>query len=382
MVVRLRRAGRVRTAADIGLGAVFAAALAFQASQIAASWGGGYWRFDAAAGAVVCAIALARRYDRAWTAAAGLSVAAAAAAVSRIADQPAEPSPAMSLALSVLVGSAVRTLPPRPACAVAAGGLAVPAGSLAAALASSAGTAVPLLGVAGWLAAVAAGLGPRLLAARRRAMTEEVRRAERLDLARELHDVVAHHIAGIVLMAQAAPIAARTDPGSAAGAFAGIEAAGTDALAATRRVVGLLRDGDDAAPATPGPESLGELVARFERHGPAVELRLPEGEPGWAPEVTSTVHRIVRESLTNIVRHAPHARAVTVDVGQGTDAVAVEVADDAPSAAARHPHRGGYGLVGMRERVESLGGTLHAGPRPGGGWSVRATLPLSENGRP
>nr|WP_258545596.1 ATP-binding protein [Micromonospora provocatoris] len=89
------------------------------------------------------------------------------------------------------------------------------------------------------------------------------------------------------------------------------------------------------------------------------------------------VHRIVREALTNVARHAPHAAQVTVDVAREPDAVVVEVTDDASGAAVEH--RGGYGLIGLRERVEALGGTLRAGPRPdGAGWSVRAVVP---NGR-
>jgi signal transduction histidine kinase len=92
--------------------------------------------------------------------------------------------------------------------------------------------------------------------------------------------------------------------------------------------------------------------------------------------VSSTVYRVVQESLTNISRHAPHARSVTVSVARERDAVTVEVADDAPPVPARHTHRGGYGLVGMRERVEALGGLLSAGPRNGTGWSVLATLPV------
>jgi signal transduction histidine kinase len=90
--------------------------------------------------------------------------------------------------------------------------------------------------------------------------------------------------------------------------------------------------------------------------------------------VTSTVYRIVREALTNISRHAPLARSVTVTVGQHQDAVTVEVLDNAPSAPVRHHE--GYGLVGMRERVDALGGTLHVGPRTEGGWGVLATLPV------
>lgn len=237
------------------------------------------------------------------------------------------------------------------------------------------------------------------------AAVTNAQQAERMALARELHDVVAHHITGIVVQAQAAQIVARrAEPGPIADSLAGIEAAGSDALASLRRVVGLLRDTDDASPVAPGPEALGTLVARFEDRGPRVRLRLPDDGAAWPPEVTATVYRVVQESLTNITRHASQARSVVVDVGRTPDGLSIEVSDDAPHAAAVRRQgtaagtsagaaagttagtdpaldpRGGYGLVGMRERVEALGGTLRAGLRPDGGWTVLATLPLDGEG--
>ncbi|WP_433356515.1 sensor histidine kinase [Microtetraspora malaysiensis] len=375
-------AGRARNASDIGLAVVFAAVLAFWAYRIADSWGGGYWQFGCAAGAVVCLIALLRRRERAWAAIAGLAVAAVAIPAALFGGLPAEPGPAIALGLSVLVGSAVRTLPVRSAGAVAAGGLAVVAASLFSARTLAFGVpAVTMLNGAGWLAAVAAGLAPRLLAARRRAAADKVRRDERLALARELHDVVAHHVTGIVLQAQAAQLVARKRPEQVDASLAGIEVAGSEALAAMRRVVGLLRDerlgAGGADPATYSPERLEDLVERFGGDGRTVRLRLPGDEAAtWPPEVASTVYRVVRESLTNIARHAPQARTVTVGVTRERDAVTVEVTDDAPRPSARSPRHRGYGLVGMRERLEALGGTLRAGPREDAGWAVCATLPV------
>jgi signal transduction histidine kinase len=84
---------------------------------------------------------------------------------------------------------------------------------------------------------------------------------------------------------------------------------------------------------------------------------------------------VVQEALTNVTRHAPGAHEVTVALRQDRQAITVEVTDDAPAGSPRFPYAGGYGLVGMRERVEALGGTLRAGPAPGTGWSVLATLP-------
>ncbi|MGP3965034.1 sensor histidine kinase [Nonomuraea sp. 3N208] len=378
MNVRDRLTGRARAAADAVLGTALAGLLAFVAYQIAHTWGGDYWQFGCAAGTVVCGLALARRRSRRWTAVAGLAVAAAAVLVATFADLPAEPGPAMTLALAVLVGSAVAELPALTAGAVAAGGLAVAAGSLLTGnLTQTVLPPVTMLNVAGWLGAVTIGLSSRLLAARRRTMAEDVRRHERLQLARELHDVVAHHVTGIVLQAQAAQVLARKQPQRLDGSLSGIEAAGSDALAATRRLVGLLREAGD--PPTPGQESLADLVERFD--GPAVHLRLPDDdddEPAWPPEVASTVYRVVQESLTNVSRHAPHARSVQVTVTRQHDAVTVVIADDGPPASASPYRPCGFGLLGMRERLEALGGTLHAGPRPGNGWSVLATLPLPD----
>ncbi|MEV5827610.1 histidine kinase [Spirillospora sp. NPDC052242] len=371
--------GWVRGASTAGLGAVFLAAIAVQALAIAQSWGSWYWVPGAVSAAAVCGPALLGLRRPLWPAVAALVLAAAAIAGTRAAgpDLPAEPSPAMVLGLAVLTAAALRVLAPVRAAAVAAAGpVVIVAGQLAAGPPSAGLAAVTALDGLLWLAAAGAGLSLRALDVRARATAERVRRDERLELARELHDVVAHHITGMVLQAQGAQVVARRDP-ERVGAYLGeLETAGTDALAAMRRIVGLLRDADDAAPASPGPERLGALVERFRRQGPEVRLSMPEGDDGWPPEVTTTVYRVTQEALTNVLRHAPRARSVTVTVERDARGITVEVADDAPAAPARPAHRGGYGLIGMRERVESLGGSLHAGPRAGAGWSVRATLPV------
>lgn len=206
---------------------------------------------------------------------------------------------------------------------------------------------------------------------------DAARRDERLELARELHDVVAHHVAGIVVQAQAARLVASKRPETVQDALAGIESAGADALIAMRRVVGLLRDADDAPGPTPGTERLSDLVDRFAGHVPAVELHLPsENREPWPPEVSVTVYRIVQEALTNVVLHASGAGTVIVNVGDDTSGVTVEVTDDGPPGLFWSTRADGFGLIGMRERVEALGGTLAAGPRPDGGWVVLAEIPL------
>jgi signal transduction histidine kinase len=352
----------------------YAATAAVTVFAIADSWGGRYWLLDAVAATAAGAIALLRRRHLAAAAVAGLAVAGTAIVVARLAGQPREPGPAVVLALAVLTASAVRHLPLPSAAGTAAGGLAVAAASQLAGHPPAAGLSpVAVLSALGWLAALAAGLLLRLLDTARRTTEERVRRDERLALARELHDVAAHHITGIVVQAQAARIVARKRPGDIDGSLAGIEDAGSGALQAIRRVVGLLRDDEDAASAAAGPEALHDLVRRFD--GPPVRLRLPEPARAWPPEVTGTVYRIVRESLTNVARHAPGAASVTVTVDEQASCVRVEVADDGPPAPRR---RGGYGLIGMRERVETLGGTLSAGPRADTGWVVLASVPVPQ----
>ena len=264
-------------AADVGLGVAFLVALVVEAIAIAETWGARYWLLGGSAAVVVCLLALLRRWHRGWLAVAGLTVAALTVLGARLAHLPAEPGPAMALALAVLVGAAVRTLPPVPAAATGTAGLGIVLGSQIAARPSPSGSAaVATLDGLAWLAAVAVGLSLRLVDARTQATAEKVRQDERLELARELHDVVTHHITGIVVQAQAAQLVAGKHPEKLPSTLAGIELAGSDALAAMRHVVGLLRDTDDGAPASPGPEQLSALVDRFNRHGPPVRLRMPE----------------------------------------------------------------------------------------------------------
>ncbi|WP_344657118.1 sensor histidine kinase [Catenulispora subtropica] len=360
---------------NVLLGLAFASVLATTACWRSAQGGRSWWP-DCGIGAVVCVVVLFRERDRLVAAAVGLSVAAGAVLAAGMGYPTGQPGAAASLALSVLAGSAVRVLPFGRAAAVGAAGLVVTAlGRVV--------TADPFHpGVQAWSAGIGVGLVLRLLDHRHRAAVEAVRRDERLALARELHDVVAHHVSGIVMHTHAAQIMLRKQPDLLGPALADIERSGGDAMDAMRRVVALLRDTDDGAAVTAGPEQLIDLVRRFEEHGTAVDLRLPVRAPEWPPVVTATVYRIVQESLTNIARHARGARAAAVTVSQDSANITVEVDNDAPPySLIRASPRGGYGLIGMRERTEALGGALDAGPKPGTGWSVRATLPLPAGDR-
>ncbi|MFI0449496.1 sensor histidine kinase [Actinomadura sp. 6N118] len=235
--------------------------------------------------------------------------------------------------------------------------------------------------------AIGAGLWLRAIDARRARALVAARRDERLELARDLHDFVAHHVTGIVVQAQAARFIAGSgaaqSPEQLDTMFAGIEKAGTEALTSMRRMVGLLReaqdtgaDGDSKTRPVGDLSQVAELVAGFTDPPASLEVA---GDLGvLAPEVTTSIHRIVQEALTNARKHAAYATAVRVGIGRTARGVEVTVRDNGrgPSQAARRRlPSGGYGLVGLGERVEALGGQVYAGPRPEGGWEVVAVLP-------
>jgi signal transduction histidine kinase len=372
--VTRRLAARTETAANAALALVLGAVLAADTAMTAHHNGG--WGFELAVGAVVCTVAVFRGRNRILAAAAGLAVGGLAAVASDVFRLPSQPGVAASLGLLVLGAAAIRTAVARPAVIIAVAGVAV--------LVAGRGDVrreyiVPLafLGVLAWGGALVIGVWLRLGDARRRLAFDDVRRDERLELARELHDVVAHHIAGVVVQAQAAQLVAAKRPDTLPDTLASIESAGNDALAAMRRVVSLLRDLDDAVGLAPAPEQLSDLVGRFAGHGRAVQLSLPDADqPPWPPEVATTVYRIVQESLTNIVIHAPGAANVAVSIAAVPSGVSIEVTNDGPAISSWFAADGGYGLAGMRERVDALSGTLLAGPDPDGGWAVRATVPL------
>ena len=211
--------------------------------------------------------------------------------------------------------------------------------------------------------------------------------AERLRIAREMHDIVAHHISVVVIQAQGAQRVADSDPARAKTAMADVERTARTALEEMRRLLGLLRPGDPgAAPVPEGaygpPAGLADidiLADRLRGAGLGITV-VRHGEPADVPEdVGLTVYRIVQESLTNVLRHAgPAAATVELDFSDG---VAVTVTDDGrgASAALASLPSAGRGTTGMRERVAALGGKLNVGPRPGGGYRVHATIPLGSS---
>jgi signal transduction histidine kinase len=202
-------------------------------------------------------------------------------------------------------------------------------------------------------------------------------REERLRLARELHDVASHAVGAMVLQAGAALALRERDPGGARAAIRTVQAAGSEAMAELTTLFGLLDAGavGPAGHAAPPPgHDLGALATRMRAGGLAVELtgetRLPAD-----PLLAATAYRVVQEALTNAARYAPGSR-VEIAVDDAADGlVVVTVADDGPGTAPQAG--GGFGLVGLAERVRALGGELSAGPRPGGGFAVEARLPVA-----
>jgi len=207
----------------------------------------------------------------------------------------------------------------------------------------------------------------RQLEAEQAALAELAVRRERARIARELHDIVAHHLAVMVIHAGAGRLDA---PGGAA-RFAGIRESGREALGELDRLVDLLQADGSA------PRDLDALVGQARAAGLRLDYApLPAGFD-VSPAVRDGVYRVVQEGLTNAMKHAPGAE-VLVRLGATAGALDVEVRDSGSSEGSALAGSGaGLGVAGMRERVEALGGTLDSGPRSDGGWSVHARLPLA-----
>jgi signal transduction histidine kinase len=280
------------------------------------------------------------------------------------------------MAIALLVGAGCRRLDRYAAIGLAAaGGVAM---TVAPVLRFGAGSPAALLAVPAallWGGSLAVGLVLRDADARRLAALAEARAAERLRMARELHDFVAHHVTGIVVRAQAARVVAA---GTDAEVFREIEEAGSDALTAMRRLVGMLRTGSrDPAPYADGIRAA-VLDAASAHDGIAPDLPDELDRLTLAPEMVTTVHRVVLEALTNVRRHAPEATDVRVTArvqhDPASDVLVLEVVNDGvrgPSG-----EGAGYGLVGMTERVTALGGTLRAGAESGRRWRITVRLPI------
>jgi signal transduction histidine kinase len=209
---------------------------------------------------------------------------------------------------------------------------------------------------------------------------EQAVAAERARIARELHDIVAHHLSVVVLQAAGA----RASGQASEGTLEKIERSGRQALTEMRRLLGMLREPDEEPELTPQPGlgGLPTLAESVRAAGLPVRLVVDGDAAALPAAVDVSAYRIVQEALTNVLKHAGCAHA-EVRVGYVEDAVTIEVSDDGPGAREAglvwaETTQGGRGLAGMRERVALFGGELRAGPRPDGGFTVRARLPLGD----
>jgi signal transduction histidine kinase len=223
-----------------------------------------------------------------------------------------------------------------------------------------------------------------------RAATESAIAAERSRIAAELHDVVTHNVSVMIVQAGAARKILSSAPADAEDALLAVEATGRDAMTELRHLLGLLSPRADGEQATadppgftpqPGLDELDTLIGRVSAAGLPAEMRVT-GEPRpLPPGADLAAYRVVQEGLTNIMRHTAQATA-TVVIGWGQDLV-ITVTDDGglepgPAGLARADGTPRRGLLGLRERLALYGGTLTAGPRPGGGWQLRAVMPARE----
>ncbi|TMQ97507.1 sensor histidine kinase [Actinomadura soli] len=200
--------------------------------------------------------------------------------------------------------------------------------------------------------------------------------AERLRIARELHDMVAHSIGIIAIQAGVGGRVIDTQPAEARNALDAIEATSRDVLSGLRRMLTALRKDDPgAAPLGPSPglDDLDRLAEAAKDAGVQVDVRRKGGRRPLPPDVDLSAYRIVQEAITNVVRHAGTSEC-RVTIGYGDEELSIEVDDDGRGGVVGT----GYGIVGMRERVGLLGGEFAAGPRPGGGFRVAARIPAPE----
>ncbi|WP_141014982.1 sensor histidine kinase [Nocardioides sambongensis] len=201
----------------------------------------------------------------------------------------------------------------------------------------------------------------------------EIRNEERAGLARELHDTVAHHVSAIAVQAQAGGVIAGIEPEKAVEVLAAIESEASRTLEEMRSMVQVLRE-EEAVAYAPQP-GLADLPALARADAtPTVEVSLDGALTGLARPVDAALYRLAQESLTNAVRHARNATRVQIDVRREGHAVRLRVSDDGQTRSGPAPEPG-FGLLGMVERAQLLGGSLSAGPAPEGGWVVEAVVP-------
>jgi signal transduction histidine kinase len=202
---------------------------------------------------------------------------------------------------------------------------------------------------------------------------------ERTRIARELHDVIAHCVSVMVIQASAARLVAASDVAMARNALRVVESCGRETMGDLRRIMGVLhRQRDDPGLTAPGLAQLGALAERTRRAGLPITVRVHGPLRPLPADVDLVAYRVIQEALTNVVKHAASPAEVTVELRADTGTLELSVSNSGDGSLPREPSLGGagQGLVGMRERVRLFGGHLRTGPTPGGGYEVRARIPL------
>lgn len=237
-----------------------------------------------------------------------------------------------------------------------------------------------LLGGMVLLVAAAFGASVRYQDKARARGLDQMKLLEREQLARELHDTVAHHVSAIAIRAQAGRVVAAADPAAALDALQVIEEEASRTLAEMRTMVGALRDGTepDLAPQR-GVGDIERLATGAEGRPPVVVERTGDLDQ-LRPSVDAALYRLAQESITNALRHARHATRIRVTVRGEADLVRLTVVDDGDAATFDPRSTSGFGLVGMAERAKLLGGTFEAGPNLHRGWTVDVGLPRGSRG--
>jgi signal transduction histidine kinase len=197
--------------------------------------------------------------------------------------------------------------------------------------------------------------------------------SEREQLARELHDTVAHHVSAIAIQAQAGYTLAATDPDAPVEALKTIKTEASVTLAEMRKIVALLRKDGDEHGQRKAIADIDDLSDPD--HRPPIEVSFSGNLDDVAPSIQTAAFRITQEATTNARRHARHARAITVAVDGSASELTVTITDDGDASYFDAESAPGYGLVGMRERATLHGGSFGAGPNQGRGWTVQAVLP-------
>jgi signal transduction histidine kinase len=377
-------------ALDYGLAAVLALAFAVGAAKETPWYGLPRWAVVVLAAAIALPVAVRRR----WPAGALIAVTLLGAAAAALGATDPQPIPMALVMFTTGLRSSRRT-----GLLLLGGALLVTAAGIAAMAAGppgphhgskSAGSLVVLIVImtAAWVAGYAARqqrvytAGLREQAEQRaRDQVAQARRAsseERLRIAREMHDVVAHTLSLIAVQAGVASYVAVERPQEAASALSSIEQTSRAALNEMRALLGVLRTPEQAGDLSPVPglASLGDLVRRAEQAGVRVDLEVRGKRPALTPGLDRAAYRVIQEAVTNVIKHAATDWCL-VTIDSGPQMLSLEITDHGPGPSGTGPGSGGHGIEGMRERVGMYGGEFQAGPGPGHGFRVTARFPLA-----